>query len=34
MTVVPRARGPASANLQGRKPREGYVGGAAWAMGI
>jgi hypothetical protein len=23
MTVVPRARGPASANLQGRKPREG-----------
>jgi hypothetical protein len=26
--------GPASANLQGRKPREGHVGGAAWAMGI
>ena len=27
-------RGPAYANLQGRKPREGHGGGAAWAMGI
>jgi hypothetical protein len=26
--------GPAYANLQGRKPREGDVGIAAWAMGI
>ena len=34
MTVARRTPGPASANLQGRKPREGNVGGAAWAMGI
>jgi hypothetical protein len=32
--VARRTPGPAYANLQGRKPREGYVDGAAWAMGI
>ena len=34
MTVVPRTPGPASANLQGRKPREVWRGGASDAMGI
>ena len=34
MKVVPRTPGPASANLQGRKPREVGRGGASDAMGI
>jgi hypothetical protein len=34
MKEVPRAPGPASANLQGRKPRETGRGGASDAMGI
>ena len=34
MKVAPRARGPTSANLQGRKPREVGRGGASDAMGI
>ena len=33
MTTVPRAPGPASENLQGRKPREGDAGGAARRYG-
>jgi len=32
--VVRRTRGPAYANLQGRKPREVWQGGALDAMGI
>src|SRR6266850_115731 len=34
MKVAPRARGPTSENLQGRKPREVGRGGASDAMGI
>ena len=34
MTVVRRTPGPAYANLQGRKPREVWRGGASDAMGI
>src|SRR6266478_6476615 len=34
MKVERRARGPAYANLQGRKPREAWRGGASDAMGI
>ena len=34
MTVARRTRGPAYANLQGRKPREVWRGGASDAMGI
>ena len=34
MMVMPRALGPASANLQRRKPREVEEGGASEAMGV
>jgi hypothetical protein len=34
MKVARRALGPAYANLQGRKPREVWRGGASDAMGI
>ena len=33
MMVGPRTPGPAYANLPGRKPREGDVGGAAFDYG-